>query len=223
LFKIGEDPNIDDLGFACCTLLVKMKRWKKFEVVEMRMKILTKIACNLNWIQIHLNSIQSLFIFLSSNANQIYYIQLKRYRMQLDAQGIKNMLIISIKNWHWIRFSKIHFHSIPFKTKSRFKIYLDRTRLLVNLKTCLPYANFDVIIVAWIKWVKEVEIGEIHFYTTFECFWFKHVFCPKNHEFLFDKEHGCIILQHEVALIKFCQIIILFWKIYSNTHFHFPS
>jgi hypothetical protein len=26
LFKIGEDPNIDDLGFACCTLLVKMKR-----------------------------------------------------------------------------------------------------------------------------------------------------------------------------------------------------
>jgi hypothetical protein len=40
----------------------------------------------------------------------------------------------------------------------------------VNLKTCLPYANFDVIIVTWIKWAKEVEIGEIHFYTTFECF-----------------------------------------------------
>jgi hypothetical protein len=83
----------------------------------------------------------------------------------------------------------------------------------VNLKTCLPYANFDVIIVTWIQRAKEVEIGEIHFYTTFECFWFKHVFCPKNHEFLCDKEHGCIILRYEVALTNVCQIIVLFWKI----------
>ncbi len=178
------------------------------------------IACNLtwiqilklNWIEIHLNSIQSLFGFLLSNANQIDCIQLKRYRIQLNAQGIRNMLIISIKNWHWICFSKIHFHSIPFKTKFRFKIYLDSTRLLMNLKTCLPYANFNVIIVTWIKQAQKLKVVKSIFIQHLNAFDSNMFFALKIMNFCY-KEHGCIILQYEVVLTKFCQIIILFWKI----------
>jgi hypothetical protein len=62
MFKIGEDLNIDDLGFTCCTLSVTMKWWEKIEVVEMWMKILMTLHATwiefkfLNWIELNSNS-----------------------------------------------------------------------------------------------------------------------------------------------------------------------
>jgi hypothetical protein len=44
-----------------------------------------------------------------------------------------------------------------------------------------------------IKRTKWVEIGYIHIYNTFECFWFKCVFGLENHEFerrVFNKDYS---------------------------------
>jgi hypothetical protein len=45
------------------------------------------------------------------------------------------------------------------------------------------FPKFERILVLMIKRANGVEIGEIHFYNTFEHLWFKHAFDPKNHEF----------------------------------------
>ncbi len=46
-----------------------------------------------------------------------------------------------------------------------------------------PFSKLKKIIKLIIKKEKGIEIGDIHFYNTYECFWFKHVFGIKNHEF----------------------------------------
>jgi hypothetical protein len=45
------------------------------------------------------------------------------------------------------------------------------------------FSKFERILGLMIKRANGVEIGEIHFYNTFEHLWFKHVFDPKNQEF----------------------------------------
>jgi hypothetical protein len=82
----------------------------------------------------------------------------------------------------------------------------------MNLKTCLPYANFNVIIVTWIKRAQKLKVVKSIFIQHLNAFDSNMFFALKIMNFCY-KEHGCIILQYEVVLTKFCQIIILFWKI----------
>jgi hypothetical protein len=47
----------------------------------------------------------------------------------------------------------------------------------------LSFSKLEKILTWMIKPTKGIEIGEIHFYNTFECIWFKHDFCLENYGF----------------------------------------
>ncbi len=66
------------------------------------------------------------------------------------------------------------------------------------------FSKLEMILTLMITRAKRIEIGEIHFYNTFECIWFKCVFGPKNYEFedvtlakiiqfYVIKKHECVI------------------------------
>jgi len=77
------------------------------------------------------------------------------------------------------------------------------------------FSKLKWIVILVIKRERKLEIGKIHFYNTFEHFWFKFVFGLENHEcskcifnkscsFLCDKKHGCIIyMMHDQGVIIF--------------------
>jgi len=45
------------------------------------------------------------------------------------------------------------------------------------------FSKLERILILMIKRKKGIEMGEIHFYNTFECIWFKCAFGLENYEF----------------------------------------